>query len=45
MNLEDLRLEHTLGQKVGLAHIAVMATREDLLTRELAERGWTVAEG
>ncbi|PZP16942.1 MAG: prephenate dehydrogenase [Brachybacterium faecium] len=45
VNLEDLRLEHTLGQKVGLAHIAVMATREDLLTRELAERGWTVAEG
>lgn len=45
VNLEDLRLEHTLGQKVGLAHVSVLSTREDLLTRELAERGWTVAEG
>lgn len=45
VNLEDLRLEHTLGQRVGLAHLAVAAAREDLLTRELAERGWTVAEG
>lgn len=44
VNLEDLRLEHELGRAVGLAHIAIDASREDLLTRELAERGWTVAE-
>lgn len=44
VNLEDLRLEHTLGKKVGLAHIAVDTSREDLLTRELTQRGWTVAE-
>lgn len=44
VNLEDLRLEHTLGQPVGLAHIAVEASREDLLTRSLTARGWTVAE-
>ncbi|MFC7457912.1 prephenate dehydrogenase [Brachybacterium sp. GCM10030267] len=44
VNLEDLRLEHTIGQPVGLAHIAVDASREDLLTRSLAERGWTVAD-
>ncbi|WP_114854729.1 prephenate dehydrogenase [Brachybacterium sp. YJGR34] len=44
VNLEDLRLEHEIGRAVGLAHIAVDAAREDLLTRELADRGWTVAE-
>jgi prephenate dehydrogenase len=44
VNLEDVRLEHELGRAVGLAHVAVDATREDLLTRSLAERGWTVAE-
>ncbi|WP_193104468.1 prephenate dehydrogenase [Brachybacterium sp. FME24] len=44
VNLEDLRLEHELGRAVGLAHIAIDATREDLLTRSLTERGWTVVE-
>lgn len=44
VNLEDLRLEHTLGQKVGLAHVAVDAGHEELLTRSLTQRGWTVAE-
>ena len=36
-------LEHELERAVGLAHIAIDASREDLLTRELAERGWRVA--
>lgn len=44
VNLEDLRLEHELGREVGLAHVAIDATREDLLTRELTARGWRVAE-
>src|SRR5699024_12715239 len=44
VNLEDLRLEHELGRGVGLAHIALDAAREDLLTRELAERGRRGAE-
>ncbi|ASK64519.1 prephenate dehydrogenase [Brachybacterium avium] len=44
VNLEDLRLEHELERAVGLAHIAIDASREDLLTRELAERGWRVAD-
>ena len=44
VNLEDLRLEHELGRAVGLAHIAIDAAREDLLTRELTERGWRVAD-
>ena len=43
VNLEDLRLEHELGREVGLAHVAIDATREDLLTRELTARGWRVA--
>lgn len=43
VNLEDLRLEHELGREVGLAHVAIDAAREDLLTRELAVRGWRVA--
>ena len=43
VNLEDLRLEHELGREVGLAHVAIDSAREDLLTRELAARGWRVA--
>ena len=39
VNLEDLRLEHELGREVGLAHVAIVAAREDLLTRELTVRG------
>jgi prephenate dehydrogenase len=45
VNLEDLHLEHSLGQRVGVAHIAVVPSHEDLLTRELARRGWSVLEG
>ena len=44
VNLEDLHLEHSLGQRVGLAHIAIDATREELLIGSLTERGWRVAE-
>lgn len=44
VNLEDVRLEHELGRDVGLAHVAVDAAREDLLTRSLTERGWRVAD-
>ncbi|PWH05755.1 prephenate dehydrogenase [Brachybacterium endophyticum] len=45
VNLEDLHLEHSLGQRVGVAHIAVIPSHEDLLTRELAARGWSVLDG
>ncbi|WP_262426324.1 prephenate dehydrogenase [Brachybacterium sp. Z12] len=44
VNLEDFRLEHNYGRQVGLGHLAVDASREELLTRELSARGWTVAE-
>jgi prephenate dehydrogenase len=43
VNLEEIRLEHSIGQKTGVAHIAVELGREALLTRELERRGWTVA--
>lgn len=42
INLEDLRLEHTLGRRVGIAYAAVMRAREDRLITELSRRGWTV---
>lgn len=44
VNLEDFHLEHNYGRQVGLGHLAVDASREELLTRELSARGWTVAE-
>ena len=44
VNLEDFRLEHNYGRQVGLGHLSVDASREELLTRELSARGWTVAE-
>ncbi len=45
VNLEDLRLEHTLGRRVGLAHVSVQRGREDRLTQALTERGWHVEQG
>lgn len=45
VNLEDLVLEHTFGRRVGLAHVSVQRGSEALLTRALAERGWSIAEG
>lgn len=45
INLEDLRLEHSLGATVGLAHVSVQQGSEGLLTRALRERGWSVVEG
>lgn len=45
INLEDLRLEHALGRRVGLAHVAVVREAENLLTQALTARGWRVAPG
>lgn len=44
VNLEDLRLEHTLGRRAGLAHVAVERGRETPLAEALRERGWTVVD-
>jgi prephenate dehydrogenase len=42
VNLEDLRLEHSQGQPVGLAEIAVLPAAAATLVAALRERGWSV---
>jgi prephenate dehydrogenase len=42
VNLEDLRLEHSQGQPVGLAEIAVLPAAATTLATALRERGWSV---
>lgn len=43
INLEDLRLEHSLGQRMGLAHVSVTRADEPRLTAMLEKRGWARA--
>ena len=43
INLEDLRLEHSLGQAVGIAHISVNRRDEAKLLNMLSKRGWARA--
>ncbi|HEX5511028.1 MAG TPA: prephenate dehydrogenase [Actinomycetales bacterium] len=43
VNLEDLRLEHSPGQPVGLAEVSVVPGARALLEDELVKRGWTIA--
>jgi prephenate dehydrogenase len=40
VNLEDLRLDHGLGQPFGIAEIAVIPAAADRLGEALVERGW-----
>jgi prephenate dehydrogenase len=42
VNLEDLRLEHSQGQPVGLAEIAVLPAAAATLLAALQARGWSV---
>lgn len=42
VNLEDLRLEHSPGQPVGLAELSVLPAASEHLQTSLAARGWTV---
>ncbi len=42
INLEDLRLEHSQGQPVGLAEVMVVPGAALTLVAALRERGWTV---
>jgi prephenate dehydrogenase len=42
VNLEDLRLEHSQGQPVGLAEVLVLPGAAARLVAALRERGWTV---
>lgn len=41
-NIEDLQIEHSPGQPMGLARIAVRPDRAEPLVAELRSRGWTV---
>jgi prephenate dehydrogenase len=42
VNLEDLHLEHSPGQPVGLAELSVLPSAREKLETSLRERGWTV---
>jgi prephenate dehydrogenase len=42
VNIEDVRIEHSPGQPVGLIELAVQSELADRLAAALAERGWTV---
>lgn len=42
VNLEDLRLEHSEGQPVGLAEVAVVPAAEQRLVAALRALGWNV---
>ncbi|HEX8972389.1 prephenate dehydrogenase [Oryzihumus sp.] len=42
INLEDLHLEHGLGQPVGLAELSVLPAAQEPLTTALAALGWRV---
>jgi prephenate dehydrogenase len=42
VNLEDLHIEHSPGQPVGLAEISVLPPVRERLETELRARGWTV---
>jgi prephenate dehydrogenase len=44
INLEDLRLEHSQGQPVGLAEVLVVPSAAQVLVTALRERGWVVHE-
>lgn len=42
VNLEDLRLEHGVGARIGLAEVMVLPSAADRLRIALAEKGWRV---
>ena len=42
MNVEDLRLEHASGHRVGMVEISVLPGRRDELVAALTAAGWKV---
>ncbi|NHU85914.1 prephenate dehydrogenase [Kocuria sp. JC486] len=44
INLEDLRLDHSPGQPVGLAEVSVEPNRRDELVEALTANGWKVVQ-
>ncbi|MHB1288997.1 prephenate dehydrogenase [Georgenia sp.] len=45
VNIEDLQLEHSAGQRVGLAVLSVVPAAAARLEHELDRRGWRVVAG
>ncbi|MFF1830950.1 prephenate dehydrogenase [Paenarthrobacter sp. NPDC058040] len=44
VNLEDLRLDHSSGQNVGMVELSVLPNKHDLLVEALTDRGWRVLQ-
>ncbi|MEZ2371767.1 prephenate dehydrogenase [Arthrobacter sp. RCC_34] len=44
VNLEDMRLDHSSGQNVGMVELSVLPSRHDALVEELSKRGWKVLQ-
>lgn len=44
VNVEDLRLDHSSGQNVGMVELSVLPNRHDLLIEALNDRGWRVLQ-
>lgn len=42
VNIEDISIEHSPGQPVGLVEIAVLPTAVDVLSTALSAQGWSV---
>ncbi len=44
MNVEDLRLDHSSGQNVGMVELSVLPNMHDHLIEALNDRGWRVLQ-
>ena len=44
VNVEDLRLDHSSGQNVGMVELSVLPNKHDLLVEALTDRGWRVLQ-
>lgn len=44
VNVEDLRLDHSAGQQVGMVELSVLPSRRAALVEELTERSWKVIQ-
>ncbi|WP_426998921.1 prephenate dehydrogenase [Pseudarthrobacter sp. N5] len=44
VNVEDLRLDHSSGQNVGMVELSVLPNKHDLLIEALNDRGWRVLQ-
>jgi prephenate dehydrogenase len=41
VNIEDIRIDHELGRRVGQVEIAVVAAQATTLVEALTARGWS----